>query len=723
MDELPTDAFYDLTTPAEVAVSPDGERVAFVASEFDPDGDDRRSSVFVAPADGGREPHRLTRVSDASNVTWSPDGARLGVVMARETDTELRVGRDESDRESLVGEEAGDGDDEDETAGDDEEAEGESADENGGDEEPKPQVWVYDLERGGDARQVTDRNRGVRDFDWGRDGERLVASARDPTDEEEEYLDRREEGGPIETERLQHKFDGAGWLDTVTTYLFVVDVESREIERLDDAYGGGIFEAAAGLQPAWSPADDRIAFVAYHGEDADDTYVQDVHVVDAGSGEVERVTDGDYWTAGPTWSPDGDRLAFAARDPANWYVPTDVRVAAPDAGAAATVSADLDRTLAGTPTWLDDGTLVATVGDEGWTRFVRFDAPAEVTAGESDGPTGGYERVFDRQRRDETHLQFDAAGGTVAVVRSHSAEGADVHAMDATDLDAGAGDPDPRRRISDLNPDLLEGYAFPDVHRLTFESADGTEVEGIAYYPPEFDPSDPDPRPTLLWIHGGPMAYDQPQFAFDRAFWTTRGYVVLHVNYRGSTSYGREFCETLRGNWNTVEVDDLLAGVDAAVERGWADPDRLFVGGFSQGGVNTAYVLTRTDRFAAGLAEHGVYDLRSAFGTDDSHRWVENDFGLPWENPEAYDAASSITDVDEIDTPLLLTAGGEDWRCPPTQSEQLYRSLRKRGVESKLVVYPDEHHNVGDPDRATHRLETLDEWVARFDPGRETDGA
>ncbi|MEF8853173.1 MAG: prolyl oligopeptidase family serine peptidase [Haloarculaceae archaeon] len=128
----------------------------------------------------------------------------------------------------------------------------------------------------------------------------------------------------------------------------------------------------------------------------------------------------------------------------------------------------------------------------------------------------------------------------------------------------------------------------------------------------------------------------------------------------------------------------------------------------------------RTDRFAAGVAEHGVYDMRSSFGTDDSHKWFEHDFGLPWENPDAYGTASSITDVDEVHTPLLLTAGEHDWRCPPTQSEQLYRSLRKRGVESKLVVYPDEHHNVGDPDRAVHRLEAIDEWLARFDPGRES---
>ncbi|MDQ2074014.1 S9 family peptidase [Haloarcula sp. H-GB4] len=694
MDELPADAVYDFRRPTDVAVSPDGEYVAIVVSEAAPEEDEFRQSVFVLPTDGSRDPHRLSRASGAWNIEWSPDGSQLGVVMVRDDDLALRVGRD-NDGET----------DEPDTETDDETAEATDPD---ADDGPKPQVWVYDLELGGDARQVTKREHGVRDFDWGPAGERLVVSARDPTDEEQAYLEQRQENGPIETERLQHKFDGEGWLDTVTTYLFVVDVDTRQEHRLDDAHGGGIFESMFGLQPAWHPTDDRVAFCAYHGENGDDTNVYDVHIVDIESDEVEQVTSGEYSAVEPTWSPDGERLAFGAQNPENPYVPGDVCVAeAPDDYRV--VTAGLDRTISrpGAPTWVDDTTLLASIGDEGRTRFVRLDA------------TGGHERVFDRQRNDEAHRQFDVGGGTVAAVRSHSSEGTDVYAMPVDGLDVDDDGPDPRRQLTALNDGVLAEYAHPETTRLTVESDDGTEVECIAHYPPEFDPLDPDPRPTLLWIHGGPMAYDEPGFDLRTSFWTTRGYLVLHVNYRGSTSYGRSFCESLRGAWNGVEVEDLLAGVDEVVERGWADPDRLFAGGFSQGAVNTAYLVTRTDRFAAGLAEHGIYDIRSAFGTDDTHKWFEHDYGLPWENPDAYEAASSITDVGDIETPLLLTAGEEDWRCPPTQSEQLYRSLKKRGVDSKLVVYPDEHHSVSDPDRAIHRLETLDEWVARFDPGRE----
>jgi len=688
MDALPTDALYDLTRPVAVAVSPDGTRVAVQTLEYAPDEDSRRSSVLVVPTNGSRDPHRLSRVSDVSGMRWSPDGSKLGVVTARERDLGLRVGRDD--------------------------VESEGEDSENGDDEPKPQVWVYDLERGGDARQVTDCEEGVREFDWGPEGERVVVSARDPTDKEREYLDQRRDDGPVETERLQHKMDGAGWLDTVTTYLFVVDIETREEQRLDGAYGGGIAETTSGLQPAWHPEDDQIAFCAYHGENPDDSYVQDVHVVDAETGSVERVTDGDQFAAEPTWSPDGSHLAFAASNSTNWYVPTNVYVADRDTGKYRSLTDGLDRHLAWFEhlAWLDDESLLTAIGDGGWSRFVRLDA------------AGGHERVFDRQSREESLLGFDTAGGAVAFTRQHPRDGIDVFGVDGTDLDATASDPDPRNRLTELNPELVARYEHPEIDRVTFEGTDGDEVEAVTFLPPEFDPEDPGgDRPLLLSIHGGPRRYDEPHFDFDTAYWTTRGYVVCKVNYHGSTSYGRDFCERLSGSWGDAEVTDVLAGTDELVERGWVDPDRLFVTGFSFGGRTTGHVLTETDRFAAGIAEHGVYDMRSAFGTDDSHRWAENEFGLPWDEPEAYDAVSSITDVDEIDTPLLLTAGEEDWRCPPTQAEQMHVSLRKRGVESKVVVYPDTnhvHHYIAEPDRAAHRLEAMDEWMARFDPERQS---
>lgn len=674
--KLSVNDFYNFTRLSEITVSPNGERVAFTASETDFDNDSFHTSLFVAPTDGSRKPHRLTRASEARSPDWNPDGTKLGFLASRD-DLALRADSPNEDEDE---------DEQSETGFD-----------------SPTQVWVFDLAHGGDARQLTDYDEGVREFDWGPAGERIVVSARDPTDEEREMLrERREENAPIEIERLQHKADGQGYLDSVTTYLFVVGIDSRESRRLDDAYGQGAVEPQAGLQPVWGP--ERIVFRSYRGDDPDTTTVQDAYTVSPDGGDAERLTDGNLSVAGFRWGPDGTQLAFVGSDPENIYKPAEAFVADFDEKYYS-VSASLDRTLSwtGAPEWVDDDTLVAPIGDEGLTRLVRLRADADEP-----------ERIFDSQGESRTVASFDLAGGMVALGLSAPADGIDIYAASVEALIAD--DADALTRLTALNDDLLSDVSLPICERIRFENNAGDDIEGLVYLPEDFDPADSESRPLIASIHGGPTTYDEPEFDFDYAYWTGRGYIVLTVNYRGSTSYGRGFSEVIRGEWGPRESDDILSGVEEFVERGWANPDRLFLTGFSQGGINTAYVVARSHRFAAAAPEHGIYDFFSLYGTNDIPLLYENDVGLPWEVPEDYRTMSSINNVDDIETPCLITAGEHDWRCPPTQAEQLYVSLKRRGVPSKLVVYQDEHHNIGRPKRATHRLETLTDWFEEYDP-------
>nr|WP_227375646.1 hypothetical protein [Haladaptatus halobius] len=203
---LELDDIYDVRRVSDCSLSPDGDRVAFVVTEADED----HRSLFVVPTDASDDPHRLTRLPGVGSPKWSPDGTKLGFVASRERDVSLRVGREDD-----------------------------------APDEPKSQVWVFDLERSGDTRQVTDREGGIREFDWGPESDRLVVSARDPTEEEREYLEvRREEDAPVEIERLQHKADGQGWLDGVTSYLFVVDVETRAARRRGRTMGRSFVRSA-----------------------------------------------------------------------------------------------------------------------------------------------------------------------------------------------------------------------------------------------------------------------------------------------------------------------------------------------------------------------------------------------------------------------------------------------------------------------------------------------
>ena len=691
MTELPLDAFYDLTRVGEVAVSPAGDRVAFTTTEYDPDADEPVASLFVAPADGARDPHRLTRVAGAASPTWSPDGDRLAFLAARDEDADRRVGRD------------GDADPDDA----DEDEEGTDA---VGDDEPTRQVWAFDLALGGDARQITDFEEGAEEFDWSPDGDRLAVVARDPTAAERAYLDGREEGGPVETERLQHKLDGVGYTDTVRTYLHVVDAETGEAERLDDAHGGGAYQDLSGLEPDWG-AGGRIAFTSCREERPDDTLVRDVFTIDPDGSGLRKLTDSSLSATTPVWSPDGERLAFLAGDPTNWCIPT--QVYRHEDGEYASLTADLDRTVArgGAPVWADDGTLYCLFADEARTRLMRVDAGDDATGDDA-------ERVFEAQGDDRAMGAFDlsADGERAAFVLSHPSDGRDVYGLDVADLDAGAGtEPASLARLSAVNADLTESYPMPEVRRVAWTS-DGETVSGVVYHDPDVDLDDGS-HPLVVAIHGGPISYDEPEFSFAHAALTSRGYVVLRPNYRGGSSYGREFAEALRGQWGTHEVTDVANGVASMVDRGWADDERVFGYGFSYGGIAQGFLVTQEpDLFAAAAPEHGIYDLRSAYGTDDSHVWMGNEYGLPWENPEAIDASSAITDAGNIETPLLVAAGGRDWRCPPSQSEQLYVAARKQGVDARLVVYEDEHHDIGTPDRAIHRLEEITAWYARHDP-------
>jgi dipeptidyl aminopeptidase/acylaminoacyl peptidase len=681
---LDAEDYYDLSLPTDVAVSPDGDRVAFVVDEFDPEEDRRLNALFVVPTDGSRSPHRLTRASEAGQPVWGPNGDRLGFVAARDADLSRSVGHVDD------GDEDGDG----------------SGSKNSGvdiDENPDPQVWYFDLALGGDAVQVTDFEEGVSEFDWGPDGDRVVAAARDPTNDQAEYIEDVRNGGPIEVERLQHKADGVGFLDEVTNYLFVVDVETGESDRIDDAYAQGARAPLFGLQPTWGP-NGRIAFGSNRTETPDDSGAMDLYTVDPAGEDLRRVTEGNLRASAYTWSPDGNRVAFIGGTPTNWYEPPEVYVARDAPGEYESISASLDRTpdRYGQLEFLDENTLLGPFGDEGLTRLVALDA-------DTDDP----DRTFEAQGREQSVTWFDAAGDTV-VVGLTDPDGHDLYAIDADALD----DEAPSTRLTGLNTDLLDGTATPDFERRRWEDSDGVEVEGMVYTPPaDLDGGATPPYPTVVKIHGGPMSYDGPTFDFLVDYWTGQGYAVLCPNYRGSTSYGREFAERLKGVRGDLERDDVVTGVEHLVEDGVADPDRLFVTGFSYGGITTANVVTmEKEPFAAAAAEHGVYDFRSVFGTDDNHLWHEWEFGLPWDDPDTFEDISSITDVDNVETPLLLTAGEKDWRCPPTQAEQFYVSVRKRGVDAKLVLYQGENHDVSTPDRAVHRVETLTEWFRDHDP-------
>jgi len=254
-----------------------------------------------------------------------------------------------------------------------------------------------------------------------------------------------------------------------------------------------------------------------------------------------------------------------------------------------------------------------------------------------------------------------------------------------------------------------------DIHQpdwLHFASKDGTPLDGIVFKPPGFEASKK--YPAVLWIHGGPNEQDTEEWYFRTQFLVSQGYVVLSVNYRGSTGYGKEFQRSIWADWGNKEVDDLLAGVDYLIKQGYVDPDRIGMGGHSYGAILTNYLLVKSDRFHAAITDAGESNYLMNYGVDQYVLDWEAEVGKPWENPKRYMELSPYFELQKAKTPTLVICGKEDWNVPLINSEQLYLSLRRLGVETMLVVYPEQPHEFWRPSYIKDRLLRYVAWYDHY---------
>jgi dipeptidyl aminopeptidase/acylaminoacyl peptidase len=277
------------------------------------------------------------------------------------------------------------------------------------------------------------------------------------------------------------------------------------------------------------------------------------------------------------------------------------------------------------------------------------------------------------------------------------------------------------QRLTRVNPQS-ESWKLPQLSVVTWKGANGDPVEGILELPPDYKKGDK--VPLVVEIHGGPTTasyYKQQFWIYGRTLLPAQGYAVLCPNYRGSTGYGDKFVTDLLGKENDVEVEDILRGVDALVERGIADPDRLAVSGWSNGGYLTNCLITKTTRFKAAISGAGIVDTIMEWGANDEPAYaMVFKRGLPWSVPEKYHRASPTYQLDKIRTPTLIHVGGNDERCPPGHSRMLYRSLKEYvHVPTELVVYPGERHGLMKYRNRRAKMEWDLAWLDRYVLGKK----
>jgi dipeptidyl aminopeptidase/acylaminoacyl peptidase len=250
--------------------------------------------------------------------------------------------------------------------------------------------------------------------------------------------------------------------------------------------------------------------------------------------------------------------------------------------------------------------------------------------------------------------------------------------------------PTAAKALVDVNADVLEGRAVAQVEELWFASKDGLKVQGWLVKPVDFLPGKK--YPMVLWIHGGPWSMYDVGFNWGYQNFASQGYAVLYTNPRGSTGYGQDFVNGIQYSYPGKDYDDLMAGVDAAIGKGYIDEKNLFVCGGSGGGVLTAWIVGHTDRFAAAVSMRPVINWHSFVGTTDGPSWYRQFQKYPWEDPMEYAVRSPLHYAANVTTPTMVMTGEADLRTPMRQSEEYYRALKMLRKETLLVRMPDEFH-------------------------------
>jgi dipeptidyl aminopeptidase/acylaminoacyl peptidase len=553
----------------------------------------------------------------------------------------------------------------------------------------KTQVYLLDR-RGGEAQALTDYKGAVSSMSWAPDGSKLAVLVSDPDPNDSEADGAAGAGQaskkphPHVIRRLQFMRDGEGYLTEIKRHLHVFDIASKtDVQLTSDRYDDGA--------PAWAPDGTLIAFSANRTENPDANDNTDIYVIEPRKGAAPRaLTSSPGSDSSPVFSPDGKSIAYlAGGDPKDiWYATNTVAVVPVAGGAPKILTAGLDRNVR-SPQFTSDGARVLFLLEEGGNSHL---ASVPTGGGRIDRMLDGDREVtaFDRSKRDD-----------IVVLDSRPDLPSEVSLVDAGST----------HRLTHVNDDFLAKIALGSVERFKAKSADGTAIDAFLTRPPNA----PAGRlPTILRIHGGPVSQYSTGFNLEWQMLAASGFAVVAANPRGSSGYGRDFSRAIFADWGNKDYDDVMAAVDAAVQMGVADPDRLGVGGWSYGGILTDHVISKTTRFKAAISGASEFNYLANYGTDHYQRQWEAELGLPWQNAPLWMKLSPFFRLDTMTTPTLVMGGDADMNVPILGGEQLYQGLKRLGRETELIIYPGETHAIRRPSFQKDRFERYIAWYSKY---------
>lgn len=650
--------YYRLTVVSSPALSPDARRVAFVVTTVVEDKDRRHNEIWMAPADGSALAFRYTSPStEASNPNWSPDGSLLAFSSKRE----------------------------------------------GSDDD----IWfLRTAAPGGEAFQI----KGVHAMPvFSDNGQWLAYTWRgdEPDSLKKETWRTRVSPTAITRGPDPKRFDGR-----VYTSIPIVGDERgylppRETRRPSHIYlvplaGGTARQLTSGdlsqSSPAWSPDGKTIAFEQDSTENLEvrrDNWPA-LFLVTVADGATRRLPTGFPQSSSPAWSPDGNAIAFVCSKGPD--AENDICIVPASGGTARTLTGDwsLDPS---SPTWSADGkTIYFSAETNGNVHLFAVAA------------TGGPVRQVTTGERQLRGFNLSTDGRALAYTASDVTHGTELY---VTPLARGA-----ERRLTSFNDSLFKQVTAIPADTFWFTGVGGLKIEGWLMKPYGYQPGKS--YPLVLSIHGGPhsnygnVLFPEFQMLAGQGYWT------LFTNPRGSSGYGRAFTFATRGRWGMEDYQDLMQAVDVAIARtkGGVDTTRMAVLGGSYGGFMTNWIVGHTNRFRAAQTDRSIFNWYSWYGSSDAQGLTEYEFnGAPWESDSLYRVLSPMTYANNMRTPMLIVHSEDDKRTPITDGEQLFMSLRKRGIPAEFVRYPRSFHGLsrtGPPWLLVDRLERIRTWFAHW---------
>ena len=664
---------------ADPQISPNGSQVAFVRVTADADKDRYDTQIFIVPADGSAPPRPLTSARNDRAPRWSPSGREIAFVRTPDP------------------------------------VEGKSK---------PPQIFLISMD-GGEARALTDAPKGASSPVWSPDGRTIAflsvpdTAKSDSTKKSADTTKRHVSDVRVIT-RAQYRWNGAGYTDvSAHSHIWTVPASFTVSGALPTAkqITTGTFDEG---ELAWSLDGSRLYFTSdRHVEPYYETVGDELYSVPASGGTMTKVASLDGQIGSFAVSPDGKRIAFTANEngkPLRFYDQRDLYVMDVSPGSKpVNISANYDYDVEGGLTgdqhppragngggliWSRDGqSVIVVTTDNGHANLRRF----LINGGASTAITSG----------DQEIVSYAATADGSKIVALISTP---LNIGDLFIVDAGSRTPPPAsRQITRVNEALFSTLDLPAAEETFYNSFDGKRIQGWILKPPRFDASKK--YPMILEIHGGPNAAYGHTFTHEFDWMAAKGYVVLYVNPRGSTSYGQEFANIIQHNYPGDDYKDLMAGVDEVLKRGYIDSTRMGVTGGSGGGVLTNWIVGHTHRFAAAVSQRSIADWTGFWYTADFTLFHPTWFaGPPWENQKQFADLSPITYVTNVTTPIMFVEGEGDMRTPPAMGgEQMFRALKYLHKPAVMVRFPDETHELSRSGKPWHRVERLRHILGWFD--------